>query len=64
MSAPDTNLKTQRKRHIGALAGIGAAVAFAAVLFAGYLMIIAERGDPPAGAETRIDGRLGVEVQD
>ncbi|ABV95652.1 hypothetical protein Dshi_3924 (plasmid) [Dinoroseobacter shibae DFL 12 = DSM 16493] len=63
MSAPDTNLKTQRKRHIGALAGIGIAVAFAAILLAGYLVILADRGEAPEGADTQIDGRFGVEVE-
>jgi hypothetical protein len=64
MSAPDTEIKTQRKRHFGALAGMAAAVVFAGVLLVGYLIILAERGDAPDGAETQIDGRLGVEVQD
>lgn len=63
MSAPDTNVKTQQKRHIGPLVGIGAAVAFAALLLAGYLAIIAERGDAPEGAAVQIDGRFGTEVE-
>ena len=47
MSAPDTNLEKQTKRHSPALAGMGIAAAFAAILFAGFLLIVAERGDAP-----------------
>ncbi|MCF6445874.1 solute carrier organic anion transporter [Nereida sp. MMG025] len=62
MSAPDTNVEKQTKRHRPSLVGIGAVLAFAALLFAGYMLILADRGITPQGAETQIDGRTGQTV--
>ncbi|MBS0123576.1 hypothetical protein [Thetidibacter halocola] len=47
MSAPDTNLDKQTRRHRPALAGIALAVAVAGLMLAGYLIILAERGNTP-----------------
>lgn len=47
MSAPDTNLDRQAKRHKGPLWGILTAVAVAGLLLLGYLLWIAEEGDAP-----------------
>ncbi|WP_424972790.1 hypothetical protein [Dinoroseobacter sp. S76] len=63
MSAPDTDLETQKKRHIGPLVGMGAAVAFAAILLVGYLFLLAERGTPPVEPDARIDGRTGAVIE-
>lgn len=49
MSAPTTNIETQTKRHRPALVGIGIVAAFAALLFLGYLAVLAERGTPENG---------------
>lgn len=49
MSAPDTNLKKQKRRHFGPIAGISAVLAIVAVMFLGYLAYNAS-GDPPAPA--------------
>ncbi|WP_371154220.1 hypothetical protein [Jannaschia sp. 2305UL9-9] len=45
MSAPDTNLDRQKKRHAGPLIGIGAGVIFAIILIFAYVTYLAE----PAG---------------
>ncbi|MBY5987855.1 MULTISPECIES: hypothetical protein [Roseovarius] len=45
MSAPETNLETQKKRHIGPLGGMLLVVAFAAILF-GLFYIFATSDDP------------------
>ena len=44
MSAPETNLETQKKRHIGPLGGMLLVVAFAAILF-GVFYIFATNDD-------------------
>ncbi|WP_424966790.1 MULTISPECIES: hypothetical protein [unclassified Dinoroseobacter] len=63
MSAPNTNLETQRKRHIGPLVGIALAVGFAAFLFLAYLFFLADEGTPPVEPETQIDGRTGAVIE-
>lgn len=47
MSASNTNIEKQKKRHRGALAGIAFALFWAAVLFAGFLIWTAYQGDNP-----------------
>ena len=47
MSASNTNLEKQTKRHRGALFGIAVAIAWAAVLFVGFLVWTAYQGDNP-----------------
>ena len=46
MSAPNTNLETQKERHKGPLAGIRLAVIVAAALFAGLVVWLSANGDP------------------
>lgn len=48
MSAPDTNLERQKKRHGFPIKGIALVLGFVAILFLAYLMVVAERGDSPA----------------
>ncbi|MEM7490543.1 MAG: hypothetical protein AAF390_15600 [Pseudomonadota bacterium] len=48
MSAPDTNLKKQEKRHAGPLIGIGAGLVFAAILLFTFLTF---QADPVADGE-------------
>ena len=62
MSAPDTNIDKQTKRHKPARFGIGGVLAFAAVLFAGLLIWVFATGDEPEGAAVQTDGRTGAEV--
>jgi hypothetical protein len=47
MSAPNTDVEKQGRRHLPALGGITAAIAVATVLLLGYLFILAERGGTP-----------------
>lgn len=62
MSAPNTNIKKQEKRHAPSLFGIGIAVAFAAILLAVFVMFIVGRGEDPEGADVQIDSRTGDTV--
>ncbi|TNF20760.1 MAG: hypothetical protein EP318_09705 [Rhodobacteraceae bacterium] len=62
MSAPDTNLEKQKRRHKGPLAGIKLGLAVVALLFAGFLVWTFAQSDGPEGAETQIDGRTGAET--
>jgi hypothetical protein len=45
MSAPETNIEKQKRRHAGPLIGMGAGVVFAGILITAMLMLIGE----PAG---------------
>lgn len=45
MSAPDTNIETQKKRHRGPLSGIALGLTFAGLLFAGLLIWTAYAAD-------------------
>lgn len=45
MSAPDTNLERQKKRHRAPLVGIWASLALVAVLFIGWLLFYAVSPD-------------------
>jgi hypothetical protein len=62
MSAPETNIETQKKKHKGPLVGIVGAVIFAAVLFVALLAYVSDQGGTPEGADVQIDGRTGAEV--
>lgn len=56
MSAPDTNLKTQKRRHRGPLIGIGLAVVFAvSIILYWVFQEVATTGNPQ-GADTRTEG--------
>lgn len=47
MSASETNIEKQAKRHRGPLAGIAFALLWAGVLFAGFMIWTAYQGDNP-----------------
>ena len=49
MSAPQTNLEKQERRHAGPLIGIAACIGFAAILLVAYFGFIADA--PEAGEE-------------
>lgn len=63
MSAPNTNVETQEKRHRPSLGGMSIAVGVAALLLLGWLVWIFAAAEGPEGAETQIDGRTGTQVQ-
>ena len=52
MSAPDTNIERQKKRHGFPLKGIALVLGFVAILFAAYMMFLAERGESPVEETT------------
>ena len=62
MSAPDTSLKKQKRRHVGPIVGITAALIFVGLLFLGYLTYVADT-DPsePAVVETGPEGAMPAE---
>ena len=62
MSAPQTNIEKQERRHAAPIWGIILAVIFGVIV--GGLLTTGTAffgGDQPEGAETRIDGRTGAE---
>ncbi|MEJ6402595.1 hypothetical protein [Yoonia sp. 2307UL14-13] len=63
MSAPDTNVEKQTRRHRPSLLGISVAVGFALILLCGLIIFVVERGQEPAGADDQIDGRTGAVVE-
>ena len=62
MSAPQTNVEKQARRHRGPIVGITAGLIFATILLVGFLLVVVDRGGEPEGAETQIDSRTGEEV--
>ncbi|MGR3435169.1 MAG: hypothetical protein ACU0CO_09830 [Shimia sp.] len=56
MSAPDTNVEKQKRRHRGPLRGIAFAVAFAGVLLVLYMIVLIARGEgaEPDGGEVPV----------
>lgn len=63
MSAPDTDVEKQGKRHKPSLIGMAVVVAFALALLAALLIFVVDRGGVPEGAETQIDSRTGEVVE-
>ncbi|MFD1914328.1 hypothetical protein [Halodurantibacterium flavum] len=60
MSAPDTNLNKQKRRHIVPLVGMGViAVIFVFLILVYWPAEEAVESDGPQGAATQIDGRTG-----
>jgi hypothetical protein len=68
MSAPQTNLPKQRRRHRGPLIGLVAVVLFAVGLIFWLAMRTADQGTPVERSNVQIDGRTGeptdLELQD
>lgn len=63
MSAPDTNIKTQQKRHKPALLGILFAVALVLGLLFAFVTFVVDQGGAPEGANAQIDGRTGAIIE-
>jgi hypothetical protein len=59
MSAPDTTLEKQKRRHRVPLVGMAVVLTFVGVLLAGYLLVIADDGGTPEQTESEIDGGTG-----
>lgn len=52
MSAPDTNLNKQKRRHVGPMLGISAGLAVVVVMFLGYLAYSVDTETPSPTPET------------
>ena len=66
MSAPQTNIERQQRRHRGPLVGMALGLAVVALLFIGYMIYEFSQGDGIEGADATIDSRSGEveEVED
>ena len=62
MSAPETNVEKQKKRHRPVLLGFAIAAAFVAVLYFAYLANLAVQGNEPGTAEE--DGAASTVVDE
>lgn len=66
MSAPQTNIEKQERRHRPALGGMTIAVGFAALLFVGWILWVFAAGNTPgeSDAERVVPGAEAVETLD
>lgn len=62
MSAPQTNIEKQQRRHRGPLVGMIAVVIAVGIGFVWWLGYEAAESDPPSSAAGQIDGRTGESV--
>lgn len=62
MSAPQTNLEKQHRRHRGPIVGMIAVVLAVGIGYFWWVGQEVAEGNPPQGSETQIDGRTGQEV--
>lgn len=63
MSAPRTNIETQKHRHKGPLIGMAVVVVFALTLLLWLTMRTVQDGQPAPGETTQIDGRTGDTIE-
>ncbi len=59
MSAPETNIEKQKKRHRGPLIGLAIAAVFVVLILGYYIVNLVAQGSNPEGADVLIDGRTG-----
>ncbi|MFN4153178.1 MAG: hypothetical protein ACK4HF_00860 [Paracoccaceae bacterium] len=59
MSAPQTNIEKQKRRHRGPLVGMVVVVCAVIIGFVWWLGYEAAESDPAQGSQTQIDGRSG-----
>lgn len=59
MSAPQTNIENQKKRHKPALGGMAISVIGALILLAVFVTWTVWKGGEPEGADAQVDGRTG-----
>ncbi|QQA43986.1 hypothetical protein [Pelagovum pacificum] len=62
MSAPETNVDKQAKRHRPSIVGISVVLIFVAIITVVFSVWLFAAGDEPEGADTQIDGRTGEVV--
>ena len=63
MSAPDTDLEKQKRRHRPSLSGIAFVAVFGVTMIVILSFVVFARGDEPVTPDTRIDGRTGETVE-
>lgn len=63
MSAPNTNVEKQKRRHKAPLVGMRAILIYAAILLIGLVTWTTYQGGTPEGAAQQIDGRTGAVVE-
>ncbi len=63
MSAPNTNIEKQERRHKPSLLGIALSVGIAAILLLAFIVYVFLNGQEPGTADTQIDGRTGEVVE-
>lgn len=63
MSAPDTNIDKQKRRHIGPLAGIFGGLALAGIMFLVWLFWVVSAADEPEEANV-VPGAPVVETDE
>jgi hypothetical protein len=63
MSAPQTNIERQKRRHAGPLLGMLAGVGFVALLFIGYVGYLSVNGQTSQDPAVQVDGRTGETVE-
>jgi NhaP-type Na+/H+ or K+/H+ antiporter len=59
MSAPNTNLEKQKRRHRGPLIGMALALVFVGALFLGYLFVLVDRAPAPEAGEAPAQATQG-----
>lgn len=64
MSAPDTNIDTQERRHKPVLTGIRLSLIFVAILFLGWLAWLAAMGNSPGEEEAVVPGAPAVQTDE
>lgn len=62
MSAPQTNIEKQHRRHRGPIIGMIFAVIAVGLGYLWWVTYEVAESNPPEGAQTQIDGRTGAEV--
>ena len=62
MSAPDTNLTTQKRNHRGPLWGIVTTASLALLLLIAFVVWTVDQGNTPGTSEAEIDATTGAVV--
>lgn len=63
MSAPQTNIEKQKRRHRGPLVGMIIVVLAVGLGYLWWVSYEVAESDPPQGSQTQIDGRTGEQIE-
>ena len=64
MSAPETNIHKQEKRHAGPLTGMRVLLIIVGIMLLGWVGWVVIQGQDPQGAETQIEVVPGVGAEE